>query len=169
MRVHVPHVLPTVGIDDLLTIDLQLFVGVDGNQHNPCRKKEILSYNRQPYDEDLCGNIKNFLNKFNYCHFFTLSHHNLKTAWLVTHHSTCRCGSTPGSELWDYEGPQVHAGSWERWGHFLPPGCPGYVGKEEACLLHPLHTPEANQTYIRNNQCIRFSETFSILKTMFCP
>lgn len=39
MRVHVPHVPPTVGIDDLLAIDLQLLVRVDGNQHNPYRKK----------------------------------------------------------------------------------------------------------------------------------
>lgn len=132
---------------------------------------QSLQKKRNPFIQPstLWCNIKNFLNRFNDCHFFTFSHHNLKTAWLVTHHSTCRCGSTPGSELWDYEGPQVHAGSWERWGHFLPPGCPGYVGKEVACLLHPLHTPEASQTYIRNNQCIRFSEAFYILKTMFCP
>lgn len=41
MRVHVPHVPPTVGIDDLLAIDLQLLVRVDGNQHNPYRKKPI--------------------------------------------------------------------------------------------------------------------------------
>lgn len=39
MRVHVPHVPPTVGIDDLLAIDLQLLVRVDGNQHNPYREK----------------------------------------------------------------------------------------------------------------------------------
>lgn len=73
-------------------------------------------------------------------------HHNLKTVWWVTDHSMCRCGSTPGSELWGYEELQVHAGSWERWGHFPPPRCPGFVEKEEACLLHPLHTPEANPT-----------------------
>lgn len=85
--------------------------------------------------------------------------------WWVTDHSMCRCGWTPGSELWDYEGPQVHAGSWEQWGHFPPPGYLGYEGKEEACLLPPLHTLEANQTYIRNNPCIRYF-VFPILKTM---
>lgn len=75
----------------------------------------------------------------------------------------CRCGWTPKSELGGYEGPQVRAGSWERWGHFLPPGCLGCVGKEEACLLRPLHTPEANQTYIRLNQRFGFSENNGFL------
>lgn len=118
------------------------------------------------------GNINNFLNRFNYCHcVFMFSHHNL-TVWWVTDHSMCRCGSTPGSELSGYEGPQVHAGSWERWGHFPPPGCPGYVGKEEACLSNPPYTPEANQTYIRNNRRFRFSEnndlSLYVLKLRLC-
>lgn len=37
VRVHVPHVLPAVGVDDLLAVDLELLVRVDGHQHNACK------------------------------------------------------------------------------------------------------------------------------------
>lgn len=94
-------------------------------------------------------------------------HQNLNTVWWVTDHSMCRCGSTPGSELWDYAGLQVHAGSWERWGRSPPPGCPGFGGKEGACLWPPLHTPEADHRH-RNKQYISFSEAFSNLEAMTC-
>lgn len=80
----------------------------------------------------------------------------ITTVMRVTDRSTCRCGWTPGSELWDYEGLQVHAGSWERSGHFPPPGCQGYVGMEEACSSHPPDTPEAKQKNNSKNQCIKF-------------
>lgn len=113
----------------------------------------------------ICRNSKIWLRRHYF--FIVFLHQNLKTVWWVTDHSMCRCGSTPGSELWDYAGLQVHAGSWERWGHFPPPGCPGYEGKEEACLLPQLHTPQANHRN-RNNQYIRFSEAFSNLKAMTC-
>lgn len=34
VRVHVAHVLATVGVDDILSIDWQLFIRIDGNKHN---------------------------------------------------------------------------------------------------------------------------------------
>lgn len=61
----------------------------------------------------------------------------------LTDHSMCRCGSTRGSGLWGCAGQQVRAGSWEQWGHFLQPGCPGSVGREEGCCLDPRGTPES--------------------------
>lgn len=35
MGIHVPHVLPSVGIDDVSLIDRQGLVRVDGNQDDP--------------------------------------------------------------------------------------------------------------------------------------
>ena len=34
--VHIPHVLATVGVDDILTVDWQLIIRINGNKHNTC-------------------------------------------------------------------------------------------------------------------------------------
>lgn len=43
MRVHVPHVLPTVRIDDLSFINMQVLIRIDGNQDNSyiAKRKKI--------------------------------------------------------------------------------------------------------------------------------
>lgn len=34
MGIHVPHVLAAVGVDDILLVDRQLLVGIDGHEDN---------------------------------------------------------------------------------------------------------------------------------------
>lgn len=50
VRVHVPHVLPAVGIDDLLAIDLELLVRVDGHKHNSCTQNRSAHGSHSPVD-----------------------------------------------------------------------------------------------------------------------
>lgn len=51
-----------------------------------------------------------------------------------TYHSTCKCDWTPGNALWDCGAQPAHGGSWELWGHFLPPKCQDSEETEEDCL-----------------------------------
>lgn len=34
MRIHIPHVLATVRVDDILFVDWQLLIWIDGNKYN---------------------------------------------------------------------------------------------------------------------------------------
>lgn len=77
--VHVTHVLAAVGIDDILSIDWQLLIRINGNKHNTCKQAAQSDSGARgppvPAKEDPCSHPPTLQDEW-------------VTEWVLTNHST---------------------------------------------------------------------------------